>query len=167
MRGLLQTMLSAGLMVAVAVSAMEADGAQKEKGKKRAGGQNHPAFAIPKEITLTADQQAKLDAIKKENGPKLAELTQRLDAGITDEQKAARKAAMAQAKADGKKGKAAQEAVNAALNLTDEQKKKRAEIQPEMAKLQASIKEQIHGILTDDQKTHYKLPKAKKAKKAK
>lgn len=167
MRGLLKTMLSAGLMVAVAVTAMTAEGAQKEKGKKRTGGQNHPVFAIPKEITLNADQQAKLDAIKKEHGPKIAELNQKLEAGITDEQKAARKAAAAQAKADGKKGKAAQEAVNAALNLTDEQKKKRAEIQPEMAKLQSSIKEQIHGILTDDQKAHYKLPMAKKAKKVK
>ena len=162
MHGLFKGLLTAGLAVVVAVSSLTAEGAQKEKKKGAAAGSQ--VFALPKEITLTAEQQTKLDAIKAAEGPKVAELTTKLDSLLTAEQKTARKEAAAKAKADGKKGKDAQAAIDEALKLTDEQKKQRAEVQPELAKLQQSIKEQIHGLLTDEQKTHYKLPKAKKAK---
>jgi len=161
MRGLMKTVLCTGLAVAMALTAGSAEAAKE---KKKPDGSANPVFAIPKEITLTAEQQTKLDAIKKEEGPKVAELTEKLDAVLTAEQKTARKEAAAKAKADGKKGKDAATAVEEALKLTDEQKKQRAEVQPEMAKLQASIKEKIHGLLTDEQKAHYKLPKAKKSK---
>lgn len=163
MRGTVRTVLSAGLMITIAVSTVTAVGAQ-EKGKKKAAGINNPVFSLPKEITLTAEQQTKLDEIKKEQGPKIAEISKKLDDLLTAEQKSARKEAAAKAKADGKKGKEAAAAIDEALKLTDEQKKARAELQPEMAKLQLAIKEQIHGLLTDEQKTHYKLPKAKKVK---
>ena len=161
MRGLMRNILCAGIVVALALTAGTAEAAKE---KKKPNGAANPAFAIPKEITLTADQQTKLDAIKKEEGPKLVALTEKLDAVLTEEQKTARKEAAAKAKADGKKGKDASAAVDEALKLTDEQKKQRAEIQPQVAKLQLTIKEQIHGLLTDEQKAHYKLPKAKKAK---
>ena len=164
MRSLVRAMFVWGLMLSVVAMAGAADEA-KGKGKKKeaaAGGQQ--VFQLPKEITLTDDQTAKREALKKEHSPKLAELAKKLDEGITDDQKKARREAMAKAKADGKKGKEAQADIEAALNLTDEQKKKRAETQPEMAKLQASIKEQIHALLTDDQKSHYKLPKTRKNK---
>ena len=164
MRSLVRATVVFGLMLSMLASVGSAQEA-KGKGKKKdaaAGGQQ--VFQLPKEITLTEEQQAKLEALKKEHSPKLAELAKKLDEGVTDEQKKARREAMGKAKADGKKGKEAQAEVDAALNLTDEQKKKRAEVQPEMAKLQLSIKEQIHAMLTDDQKAHYKLPKAKKAK---
>lgn len=164
MRNLVRAVFAWSLLLSIVASVGAADEA-KGKGKKKdaaVGGQQ--VFQLPKEITLTDDQQAKLDSLKKEHSPKLAELTKKLDEGITDEQKKARHDAMGKAKADGKKGKDAQAEIEAALNLTDEQKKKRAEVQPDLAKLQASIKEQIHAMLTDDQKTHYKLPKAKKAK---
>lgn len=157
-------LLCLGLIVGLTTFSSAEDSPKEAKAKKKAAGQNNPAFAIPKEITLTPEQQTKLDEIKKEQGPKVAELTTKLDSVLTDEQKAARKEASAKAKADGKKGKEAQAAVDEALKLTDEQKKQRAEIQPELAKLQVSVKEQIHGLLTDEQKTHYKLPKAKKVK---
>jgi len=91
-------------------------------------------------------------------------LTKKIDSLLTDEQKAARKEAAAKAKAEGKKGKEAAAAIDEALKLTDDQKKLRAEVQPELAKLQKSIKEQIHGLLTEEQKAHYKVPKGKKAK---
>ena len=161
MRGLMKTVLCTGLAVAMALTAGSVEAAKE---KKKPDGSANPVFAIPKEITLTAEQQTKLDAITKEEGPKVAELTEKLDAVLTAEQKTARKEAAAKAKADGKKGKDAAAAVEEALKLTDEQKKQRAEVQPEMAKLQASIKEKIHGLLTDEQKAHYKLPKAKKSK---
>ncbi|MEK6258490.1 MAG: hypothetical protein AABP62_07700 [Planctomycetota bacterium] len=164
MRSLVRATVVFGLMLSMLASVGSAQEA-KGKGKKKdaaAGGQQ--VFQLPKEITLTDEQKTKLEALKKEHSPKLAELAKKLDEGITDEQKKARREAMTKARADGKKGKDLQAEVDKALNLTDEQKKKRAETQPEMSKLQLSIKEQIHAMLTDDQKTHYKLPKAKKAK---
>ncbi len=82
---------------------------------------------------------------------------------LTDDQKAARKEATAKAKADGLKPKDITVAGTDAMKLTPDQKKERDEIQPDLDKVRASIKEQIHSILTDEQKTHYKLPKAKKA----
>lgn len=164
MRRLLRTLLSAGLLIAVAVSVSAQETAKEAKAKKKAAGATNPVFAIPKEITLTEEQQSKLEEIKKEQGPKVAELTAKIDSVLTDEQKAARKEAAAKAKADGKTGKDAKAAVDEALKLTDEQKKHRDELQPQFAKLQLSIKEQINDLLTDEQKTHYKLPKPKKAK---
>lgn len=163
MRSLLLGVLTLGICVGQVVSASAADEA-KPKGKKNPAAAGQQVFAIPKEITLTDDQKTKLEAIKKEHGAKLSELTKKLDESLTDEQKKARKEAGEKARADGKKGKDLQSAVDEALKLTDDQKKKRAEVQPELAKLTQSIKEQIHGILTEEQKAHYKLPKAKKAK---
>lgn len=156
--------LCVGLIVAMSLSANAADATKETKGKKKANGQANAVFEIPKEITLTAEQQTKVDEIKKEQGPKVAELTTKLDSLLTADQKAARKEATAKNKAEGKKGKEAKAAIDEALKLTDEQKKQQAELQPELAKLQISIKEQINALLTDEQKTHYKVPKAKKAK---
>lgn len=162
MQRFVQAVLAVGLMVSLISPATAADEA-KGKGKKAAAA-GQQVFAIPKEITLTDEQKTKLEAIKKEHGPKVSELTKKIDESLTDEQKKARKEAGDKAKADGKKGKDLQAAVDEALKLTDDQKKQRAEVQPELTKLSLTIKEQIHGILTDEQKAHYKLPKAKKAK---
>lgn len=152
-----------GLIASMVPSPSDAQD-EKGKGKKKAAETAvvDQTFAIPKEITLTDDQKAKVDALKKEHGEKLLELSKKLNEGITPEQFKARRDAQAKAKADGKKQKEIQEESEKAMNLTDEQKKKRAELQPEMQKLQLSIKEKIHGLLTDDQKTHYKLPGKKK-----
>jgi Skp family chaperone for outer membrane proteins len=158
MNGLWKNGLAAALVL-VAMSGL----AQAQNAKKAAKAAE-AVFEIPKEITLTDEQKAKLEEIKKEQSPKVSELQKKLDTVLTAEQKAARKEATSKAKADGKKGKDLQAAVDEAMKLTDEQKKQRSELQPELAKLQQSIKEQIHGLLTDEQKTHYKLPKAKKAK---
>ena len=163
MRNLLRTLLCAGLMIAVALSAGTGEAAKPGKGKKK-DGKSTAVFAIPKEITLTAEQQTKLDEIKTEQAPKIADLTEKLDSLLTSEQKTARKEAAAKNKADGKKGKEARAAIEEAIKLTDDQKKQRSEAEPELAKLQRSIKEQIHGLLTDEQKANYKLPKAKKVK---
>jgi len=163
MREFVNRLLTAGLMIAVALSAGTVEAAKAVKGKKKDGASS-AVFAIPKEITLSAEQQTKLDEIKMEQVPKIADLNEKLDSILTSEQKTARKEAAAKNKADGKKGKEARAAIEEAINLTDDQKKQRSETQPELAKLQLSIKQQIYGLLTDEQKPNYKLPKAKKAK---
>src|SRR5690349_1097958 len=107
MRNVAKTMISACLLFAVTLSAGAADEAKETKAKKKQSGAANPVFNIPKEITLTEEQQAKLDEIKKEQGPKIAELTAKIDSVLTAEQKSARKEAAAKAKGDGKKGKEA------------------------------------------------------------
>ena len=164
MRSLVRLMVVCGLMVSMVSSigmAQDAQGKGKKKAAMEAGQQ---IFTLPNEITLTDDQKTKLEAIKKEHGPKLSELTKKMDESLTDEQKKARKAAGDKARADGKKGKDLQAAVDEALKLTDDQKKAQDAMKPELTKLQGTIREKIHGLLTDDQKTHYKLPRMKKAK---
>lgn len=159
MQGLLRTAICTGMVFGMMLTANGQDA-----GKKPKKAPENQVFAIPKEITLTDEQKTKLEEIKKEQGPKFAELTKKFDSVLTDEQKAARKEATAKAKADGKTGKDAKAAVDEAMKLTDDQKKQQAEVEPELNKLRLAIKEQIHGLLTDEQKTHYKLPKAKKVK---
>lgn len=164
MQSLVRMVVVFGLMASVVSSigmAQDAKGKGKKKAAMAAGQQ---IFTLPKEITLTDDQKTKLEAIKTEHGAKLSELTKKLDDTLTDDQKKARKEAGDKARADGKKGKDRQAAVDEALKLTDDQKKAQDAIKPELTKLQGTIREKIHGLLTDDQKTHYKLPRMKKAK---
>ena len=78
-----------GLMLSVLSMAGAADEA-KGKGKKKEatlGGQQ--VFQHPQEITLTEDQQAKLNPLKEQHSAKLAELAKKLDESVTDEQKKA------------------------------------------------------------------------------
>jgi hypothetical protein len=106
---------------------------QQARAAKRAG--ENQAFQLPKDITLSEDQQAKLKALKDEYGPKLAALTAKQNEILTPEQRTAR-AEAAKANREAKKsGKEAQEAVNAALKLTDEQKAKWTATQKEMQEL--------------------------------
>ncbi len=140
------------------VDTARADGAEK---RKISEGTNLRVFSIPKEISLSSEQKAQLDEIKKEQGPKFAELSTKLKSVLTEEQKAARKEALAKAKADGVSRKMRSAAVQDALKLTDEQKKLKSELQPELTSLRRSIKRKIYDLLTDEQKAYYKLPKTK------
>lgn len=73
-------------------------------------------------VTLTADQESKLEALKKEYKPKFAELYAKQDV-LTPEQKKAADQARKEAKAAGKKGKEMYAAVDEAVKKTDAQKK--------------------------------------------
>lgn len=151
------------LVLASAVGAQEAP----KKGKKNTlPGANSSVFQLPKEVTLTAEQQAKLEALKKEFGPKLAEFQKKLDDLLTPEQKQARKDAAAKAKAENVKGKAAQEAVLNALKLSPEQKAKYESLQKELQELQAKVRAHMAEFLTDEQKAKIPAFAAKKKKNA-
>ena len=136
------------------------------KEKKVDDGSSNPVFAIPKEITLTADQQTKLDEIKKEWGPKMVDSTKKVNAILTKEQQTAKKDAVAKAKSEGKTGKERTAMIDEAIKLTDDQKALTKTANEELAKQRQEIKEQIFALLTDEQKPNYKLPKSKKAKAA-
>lgn len=163
MSKLLSGVVAFGLVCALAVPGL----AQEEKGKKKKGELQGPAaaaFQLPKEIELTAEQQEKVAALKKELGLGLQALIKKQSDILTAEQKTARKEAGAKNKADGVKGKEAKAAVDAAMKLTEAQQKEWDAVQKEVAAYQGKIKEKLHSFLTDDQKAKLKPAKVKKTK---
>lgn len=144
------------LAVAVALPLCAADKEKKAEGKKKAAkkagaraGGGQIVNAVLKRLgaaELTDEQTAKIKEIGKEFAPKLAAARQKM--GLTKEQQAAQKEARQKAQADGLKGKALREAVENALNLSDDQKAARAEVQ----KLTAELNQAALAVLTDEQK---------------
>jgi Spy/CpxP family protein refolding chaperone len=168
MKALVKTCFVTALVFAVAAAASAADPA---KGGKKAKGAKRPAaggamFRVPKQITLSAEQKEEMKNLRERFGKKMADLQAK--ATLTDEQKAAQKEARKQAAADGKKGKELRQAVEGALNLTEEQSSARGQV----AGLRKQIQDSIRDILTEEQraalgkgKGNAKKPKAGKKKK--
>jgi hypothetical protein len=135
----------------------------KKKGRgqrgQRGAGARDP-FALPRSITLTDEQKKKIDDLKKQHEPALQAAVKKSQ--LTDEQRTAERDARRKAREDGKRGREAQEAVDAALNLTAEQKEGRAELR----KISGEIREAINGILTDDQKAQLREGRGKRKPKS-
>ena len=152
--------LSAVVMLVCVSSAFGQQAAKKEaRAAKRAA--ENPIFQFPKEITLSEEQQAKLKALKDEYGPKLAAVQAKQNEVLTAEQRSARAEANKANREAKKSGKEAQEAIAAALKLTDEQKTKWAAVQKEQQELRKTIEEKKRELLTEEQKA--KLPKRRAA----
>lgn len=151
------------LAMMIAAPAMAQD--EKKKGKraraeKREGAKRQTAqvpLQFLENIKLTEAQEVKLAAIKKELGPKFAEVRKRTRAILTPEQQKARTQAMKAAKGAGKKRKETMAAVEKAMKLTDAQKKGMAEAKKLTAALQQQLRAKVETILTDEQKAA--LPK--------
>lgn len=152
----------AGVLALAICAAAEAQDAQAGKQGKKAKAKATPAaFVLPAEITLSAEQQGKLDELKQQYETKLADAQQKVNGVFTAEQKAARKAARKDAVAAGKKGKELSAAVEAAVQLSDEQKANLAAAQKEARKLQAEVRKQVVALLTDEQKQLLTVKKKK------
>lgn len=117
-------------------------------------------------IELTAEQKTKVDELKKEYGPKLTAAVAKRDDMITKEQRKARKEATDAAKTAGKKGKELRAAGEAALKLSDEDKKKYDAADKEVIDLQATIRTKATDLLTAEQKAKV-APERKKKNKTK
>ena len=128
------------------------DKAKKGKKKKPASA----AIKVPSGVTLNEDQRAKLAALNKEFGPKLAACRKDAAGIITADQRKARAAALKEAKAAGKKGKELREAAEAAFKVSEEQKTKLAECKKAMGALQKEVRAGLADILTDEQKAQIK-----------
>jgi hypothetical protein len=136
-----------------------------KKAKKRdTAGANAQVFQLPKDIELNAEQKAKLDELKKEHGPQIAELQAKLNEILSPEQRQARKDAAAKNTEEKLKGKEAQQRVLQALKLTPEQQEKWDKTQKEVNDLNAKVKEKIGGFLTDEQRAKVPGLVKKKAK---
>jgi len=132
---------------------------KKADEKKSAAERTAFLFSFPKQVTLTAEQQTKLDALKTEYTPRLEELhakNQKLMTG--DREKTAREAART-AREAGKKGPEVQEAVEAALKLTPEEKTQMTALRTEREALMKKIREAKMGLLTEEQKASLPKPK--------
>ena len=142
------------LLLASPLSAAE----KKRKGER---GKKKPrklpvAVFVPKSIELTDDQKAKVDEINKEYGPKLVEFQKKMATILTPEQRKARGEAFKAAREAGKKGEEMRKAVQAALKLSDDQKKKLAELQKEQKPIRDEARKKFIALLTPEQKA--KLP---------
>jgi hypothetical protein len=165
MRTALRSLTAAALTFGFALSLPAIEEGTKNEAKPAA----EPAamYKLPGTVTLTDEQKAKLDEIKKEYTPKFRELAKKSDAVLTKEQKKARRDAQKAGKEAGKKQKEIQADVSAAMNLTDDQKKQRAEIKEQTDALKAEMESKVVALLTDDQKAQVEAAKKKANKKAK
>ena len=166
--GVLKTALMLALTVAIATSALAADEAAKGKGKGKKGAERKAPAAtaqLLKDIELTADQKEKVAAIDKEFAAKTAELQKKQRSILTEDQLNAQKEVMAKAKAAGTKGGDVRKEMEAAVKLTDEQKKQTAEVRKAQGEVRGQILAALKKVLTEDQIA--KLPKARGAADAK
>lgn len=145
--------LAVALLIASSLSAAEKKARVKAPPKC-------PAAALAERmltgLTLTEDQKTKLGEITKEFGPKMVEIQKKIDGILTDDQKKARAGAMKTAKTEGKTGKEAANAVDAALKMTDDQKAKMAEARKEMSVLDKGLRGKVMEVLTAEQKEELK-----------
>ncbi|HVX60852.1 MAG TPA: hypothetical protein VHC19_09625 [Pirellulales bacterium] len=132
--------------------------AAPKAGKKGKKVQATPAaFKLPDAITLTAEQQAKVDELKTEYAGKLQDAMKKVNDIYTPEQRKALREARKTAAAEGKKGKQLKQAVDAAVEISADQKQTLADAQKELASLQKEVREKVVALLTDEQKQHIKV----------
>jgi len=153
--------LAGALLLAMCVAAEAQNAKAGKKAKKAKAAPTPAAFVLPTEITLSAEQQAKLDDLKKQYEAKLVEAQKKVNDVFTAEQKAARKTARKDAVAAGKKGKELGAAVDAAVQLSEEQKSNFATAQKEARKLQAEVRKEVIALLTAEQKQLVTVKKKK------
>jgi len=105
-----------------------------------------------KAVDLTAEQKEKLEAVRKEVGPKMGEAFGKMREILTEEQAKAVEEAAKKAREAGKKDRALVQAVEAAIKLTDEQQKKLDKVAQEMTATHRAMMKKVMGILTAEQK---------------
>jgi acetyl esterase len=115
-------------------------------------------FTLPG-ITFSKEQQAKVKELRKEFSTKLLDNQRKWNAVITEEQQRLRREAFQKARDAGKKGQELRDAVNAAVKLTDEQKKQRARLQEERNQLLGQIRTRLIALLTDEQRARIRQPR--------
>ena len=154
MRNVVCGLLVAGLALAMGGVLLAAEG-KKPKPPRPEGapefGRMDP-FALLSRLNLSEEQKQKIENLRKEYEPKLAELRAKLEGILTEEQKKAREEAIKKAKESGKKGRELFEAIRNAFQLTEEQQKQMQEVRTQMTQLMQEIRGKVEEILTEEQK---------------
>ena len=163
MKNLLKSLVLVCLAVAIAMPLA----AQDEKKKKRKKGANNRSFVVSfvkrvtdKGVELTDEQTAQIKKLQDEAGPKIAEANK-----VIGKKRRELNAARKKATKDGKKGKEAQAAAEAAVGLTAEEKAALAKAR----ELQTGFQKAVTAVLTPEQKKKAGLVRGnrKKTKKKK
>ena len=163
MKNVLKSLVLVCLAIAITMPIVAQDANKKKK--KRAGKSRQSALAnivkqLHAKVDLTDEQAAKINKLQEEAQPKLAEANK-----VIGKKRRELGAARKKAVADGKKGKEAQAAAEAAVGLTAEEKaalgKSREVIQ--------GFQKAVRGLLTPEQieKAGFKRGGKKKNKKKK
>lgn len=113
-------------------------------------------------IEIADDQKEKIAAIDQQFAEELAALNKARADILTPDQKKAEKEAQAANKAENKTASEAKKAIDAALNLTDEQKAKMKEWQKSQTEFNGKVIEALKKVLTPEQQE--KLPKSAESK---
>ena len=138
------------------------------EGKKAAKAKALPLqFQLPKEITLTAEQQKKLDELVAQYTPKLDALQQQRNGILSEEQRKAGSEARKAAQAAKKTRTESQKAMDDAMKVTPEQKSKLEPITKESGTLGKEIRGKVLELLTPEQKESLKKAEQKKKETAK
>ena len=148
----MKPLLAKTLIVGCLMGLVAVGFAQQEKKKK--GGGNDPTAKLRtkvQESDLGADLKEKVVKVIDEHAGKLKDLQAKVNATLTDEQRAAKKAAQKAAGDAGRKGKAAQEEAFAAMKLTDEQKKKYDEANSALQAATAELNKAVAALVSDEQ----------------
>ena len=140
------------LVLAVALLMVCPALAQEKKGGKRgARGAGDLTAGMLRGVTLTDEQKTKVEGIKKEYGPKVAEAMKKADVR-TDEQKKAAADAEKAARDAGKSRREIAAAARDAVKLTDEQKAKQKEARQAMMAVMKEVRGKVMDVLTQEQK---------------
>jgi ferric-dicitrate binding protein FerR (iron transport regulator) len=117
-------------------------------------------FAVPRVIELTPEQQPKVTAIIHELEPQYKDYLRRKEAVLTPDQKLALAVATRAAREAGLTDKRQiQEALDAAANITQEQKERMQAFVREEKDLRKRFLDKLTTILTDEQKAKLAKPK--------
>jgi hypothetical protein len=148
-----------------AIAAVQGPAQEKQKKQGKKGAKKADAVAKMLEgIDLSAEQQVKVDQIKKEYAPKLAQIEKRRSEVMTPDRRKTEREIRKAAKDAGKKGKETKAEVEAALKLSPSEREQLAVVQKEDQTLRAEINERLRDILTPDQKAKLPEPAKKKHK---
>jgi Spy/CpxP family protein refolding chaperone len=155
----LRVLLAVVMAFVVVGSLWAAEGKADGQAKGKKG--HKPAFAevvsekMLKDVTLTADQKTKIDALKTEYEPKVKDAFKKMDV-LTPEQKKARNEAVKAAKAAGKPRPEVWKEAEKVVKLTDDQKTKRDAAAKEMKSLRKEISGKVLAVLTPEQQAQVK-----------
>jgi acetyl esterase len=122
---------------------------QNQRGSRQQRAVPQFVFSV-RGVKFSADQQVKVEELRKKYSPQLIDIQRRQGSVVTAEQRRARQGAFRAAREARKSGQEAREAA-AAAKLTDEQRKQMAANQKEQSDLVATIQGELRKLLTDKQ----------------
>lgn len=162
LRSLTLAAVVCGLAMPLAAAPKDAAKANARKKNEKQSALPAAMYKLPDVVALTDEQKPKIEALNKEYAPKFRELAKKNRDLLTKEQRQARREATKSAKEAGKKGKQLQADVEAAMQLSAEQKEQLAKLKTETTDLRKQMQEKVVSLLTPEQKEQ--LPKPKKGK---